>query len=162
MGGKDMEIAMRRAIGDIFVVAPKDGWIVVPTNVGWREDGRNVMGAGLAKFASARYRMLPLDYGRWCQMHESDIYIDNDNKIICAPSKALVKSQPWASWRGKADRATIRNSFSQLKAWVEAHADAVVKLPLFGAGCGGLPVQECVQMTEEAGFPDSVILVTLG
>ena len=157
-----MEIDMLRAIGDIFVVEPKDGWIVIPTNVGWREDGRNVMGAGLAKLASARYRSLPLDYGRWCQTYEDEIYVDSDNKIICAPSKALVRSQPWASWKGKSDRATIRNSFVQLKNWVGSHTDDVVKLPLFGAGCGGLPVRECIEMTEEADFPDSVILVTLG
>jgi len=153
---------MLRAIGDIFVVSPKDGWVVIPTNVGWKEDCRNVMGAGLARLASQKYISLSLDYGRWCLGHGSDIFIDKDNRIICAPSKPLCKNQPWASWRGKADAQTIRNSLNQLKAWVVSNPDQIVKIPLFGSGCGGLDKNVCLSLTEEVEFPDSVILVTLG
>ena len=59
---------MQTANGDIWNVEPKDAWIVVPTNVGWKRDGSNVMGAGLAKQARLKFKQLPYDYGKWLSL----------------------------------------------------------------------------------------------
>ncbi len=152
---------MNRVIGDIFSCPPQDAFIVVPTNVGWTRDGRNVMGAGVAKVAAKLWPELPVDYGKWCQNHKGKIYVDKKNRIICLPSKPLNAAQPWASWRYKSDPTTIRESFVQLREWVDAHPNDKVKLPLFGAGNGGLRTADALRIVQAASFPESVFLVLL-
>ena len=61
---------MQEANGDIWnwLSEPHNCEVVIPTNIGWKADGSNVMGAGIAKQAILRYgRDIAAWYGAICR-----------------------------------------------------------------------------------------------
>lgn len=124
--------------GDLFAF---DGPKVISTNLGWRKDGRNVMGRGVALVASQLYPGLADWYGRQCQkMAENGkptlaIYED----LILFPVKPLNVQAPWLSWQQKADLVLIQDMAQQLQS-LELHQP--IGLPLVGCGNGGLDPAE--------------------
>lgn len=145
--------------GDIFRADPTDAFVVIPTNVGWRRDGSNVMGRGVAKIAATLYPDLPSLYGAWCQERGADLFVCEKYRLICAPSKPLLMQRPNMSWSQKADLLTVEDSYRKLLVWVLSHKDAEVKTPLLGAGNGGIPNAEALRIINSVGFPNRVFLV---
>ncbi len=53
--------------GDLWAWQAERRWIVIPTNIGWKKDGANPMGAGVALQASEMYPELANWYGARCK-----------------------------------------------------------------------------------------------
>jgi len=108
---------MRTSSADIWDFYNKGGWIVITTNIGWKEDGHNPMGAGIAKAAAAIAPDLPKWYGSLCQRYKESTavvpYIPA--RMILFPTKPLNKTQPWLSWNGDSDLKLIEKSTRQLQ-----------------------------------------------
>ena len=150
---------MKKLKGNIWTIKPIDAWIVIPTNVGWKRDGRNVMGRGLAKQASIKYENLDLDYGTHCKKKGDELFCHPDSKIICIPSKSLNKLEPWLSWQKKSDTDLMKKSYQQLKELAETNPDMKIKVPLLGAGNGGIKKSDAMKLIEDADLPDNVFFV---
>lgn len=144
-------------------------YLVIPTNIGWTKDGRNVMGRGLAKQAAQRCPQLPFDYGEFCQKHRENTPVvlmrprgQSARTFLMFPVKPLNRAAPWLSWQSKADILLIDRSLEQLKQLIEEmqkskrarsklpaagphpqHSDAVstnIYIPDVGCGNGLLSV----------------------
>ena len=129
--------------GDAWKLFYAKGYdLVIPTNAGWTKDGRNVMGAGLAKEAKevcengAHIVDLAALYGGLCRTGSSRVYLE-PLRLILVPSKPLLRDKPWLSWRQPSDGWTIKESLE----WLVEHRDVFrecVGVPLLGAGNGRL------------------------
>ena len=152
--------------GDIW-----DRWrdglpIVIPTNLGWRSNGSNVMGAGLAKQAAAHAPLLPVHYGAVCQRYAEGypqqdrhfVYYFPIERLIMAASKPLNAMAPHLSWQGRASYDTVHGSLVELR-----DLCSVVKcfaLPLLGTGNGGLDATTVLGMTRRVlGDTDAILMV---
>jgi hypothetical protein len=127
---------LRIVHGDIWDLKFDRYWRVVPTNLGWRHDGRNVMGAGVAKQAAQRFPDLSAWYGKVCQgMARTVIFLASyePGKLIMFPVKPLDMIQPHLSWRQGASLDLIDEMLVLL-----ADETEQVILPLVGCGNGGL------------------------
>ena len=130
--------------------------ICIPTNLGWRNDGHNVMGRGLAKQASRKFRGLSKFVGqsyRWIQtkFHTgvSDVSINQltpiisiiikGTELIMIPSKKLIKP-PFMSWKQKSNPRLISRALWHLREKIsEGHFNRMFfAIPLIGAGNGEL------------------------
>ena len=132
---------IRTERGNIWSYHPSH-YIVIPTNVGWRKNGKNVMGRGLARQAAERYPELPRWYGRLCKGHGSIIGIFH-NDLIMFPVKPLNESAPHLSWKSKASLKLIEASVEKL-AFLKTNYmdDRPVAIPMVGCGNGGLEMSE--------------------
>lgn len=130
---------------------------VVPTNIGWRSDGSNVMGRGVARQAAERNPGLAEWYGQRCKYmamlgktdeEPFDVWLpgwtdDEYEKIghgahdglIMFPVKPLDKIQPHMSWRQKASLELITASTKKL---VHRSPNMDIVLPMVGCGNGQL------------------------
>jgi hypothetical protein len=136
---------MREAAGNIWDWLDDGAKIVIPTNAGWRGDGSNIMGAGLAKQAAERYPQVPPWYGAWCSDHAGEPCVVGYPlaPLIFFPTKPLNWQTPYASWKGKADLGTIRRSTKVLSSWP---GDELIAVPLVGCGNGGLAEDDVVPL----------------
>ena len=150
---------MKRTTGDIWDAPPTDAWIVVPTNVGWKRDGTNVMGSGIAEQAKVKFDDLPHRYGRWCQENKDKLFEYNKGKLLCLPVKPLNKKKPWMSWMEDACPKTITFSYDQLKKWAEEHKEEAVKLVAFGTDDESLDSTQAMSLVKQAKLPKNVYLV---
>ncbi len=131
-------------------------WVVVPTNVGWKSNGCNIMGKGLALEAKNLFPSLPKLYGEWCKSNGDELYINEDYKIICAPSKSLNKELPWLSWKDNATLDQVHSSYEKLfklaLTWSVSSDDkgqSLIKCPLLGIGNGQLTKESIIDMLDE-------------
>lgn len=77
---------MKYVSGDIWdLAATEDGWVVVPTNTTIRQDGKAVMGAGMAKIAALRDPGLADKLANHIKQWNERIFV-SDN-VICVPTK---------------------------------------------------------------------------
>ena len=163
--------------GDVWVLG-KNSWIVIPTNIGWKKDGSNVMGRGLAKQAAIRFPKFPYWYGAVCRKYAEnsiwplDFYpilkiegsIINDKYtflgLIPFPVKKLNRTQPHYSWSNPADLETIAIS---VKVFMQKHqkyvGKAAVYFPLIGCGNGGLDWKDVKPITQPILNLHNIILV---
>jgi hypothetical protein len=138
------------------------GWIVIPTNIGWKKDGSNPMGQGLAKEAAERYPWLPEIYGMYCQLKGDDVAVKFDlrSRIVLFPTKPLNADSPHMSWRGRATLDRVRLSAQQLNAMLLPHKDAEwpnakplhtnhIILPVVGCGMGRLDEDDVLPVLHE-------------
>lgn len=144
--------------------------ICIPTNLGWRNDGHNVMGRGLAKQASRKFRGLAKFVGQsyrriQTKFHtgNSDVSINQltpiistiikDTELIMIPSKKLIKP-PYMSWKQKSDPRLISRALWHLREEIsEGNFHRMFfAIPLIGAGNG--------ELTEE--WSEGVIKSILG
>lgn len=122
--------------------------IVIPTNYGWKDNGSNVMGRGLASQALERYPHVARAYGKHCREHYAktedvfEVPIFRYLNLILAASKPLNVMSPWLSWKQKSHPDTIRSSLEQLKGLL-----VPVAVPLLGAGNGGLDPKTIQELT---------------
>ncbi len=136
-------------MGDIWDY--EGNWdIVIPTNAGWRKDGRNIMGRGLARQAAKELAVqsvdLPLVYGKYCQLGQPRVYLV-EHHLILVPTKPLIEDAPHLSWKQDADIRTVEDSL----VWLFAHSNVFrkrVAVPLLGAGNGGLLVARVKNLME--------------
>lgn len=135
---------MLQTVGDLwsFYGRPNSA-IVIPTNIGWKKNQENVMGAGLAKDAARRFRNLPYRYGRWCELHkeETKVVYAKDLGLILFPTKPLDAASPHLSWRNPSTLPRITRSLHELVALKAdpEHSDLhTIYIPLVGCGNGKL------------------------
>jgi len=137
---------------------------VIPINLGWRTDGCNVMGRGVARQAAERYPDLAAWLGERCrnmdrlgQTHEQpyDIWVPvhDEAKLLFFPTKPLDKIQPHLSWKQRADLALVAASLRALTSEVmqtrlrSARLERCdVVMPLVGCGNGGLDIDDVVPL----------------
>ncbi|HQN17708.1 MAG TPA: hypothetical protein PKV86_01150 [Syntrophobacteraceae bacterium] len=136
-----------------------ESYLVIPTNVGWKADGKNVMGRGVAKQAAEKFPELPGIYGGWCQKYDGEVFVHVGRRVICAPTKPLNKDKPHMSWKSFSTFKDVRNSYRQIRDLANRGMEIVT--PLLGAGNGGLKFTDAMKLAEEAKLPDNVILVLL-
>ena len=105
---------MKWVKGNIWIEHKMGSYIVIPTNAGWKGNGDNIMGAGLAKDAMKRFPELPRLYGAYCQVKTPRVVFD-EFRLILVPSKPLNEKQPWLSWQGSADYETVKKSLQWLQ-----------------------------------------------
>lgn len=157
---------MLYAKGDLWDYAPTH-WLVIPTNIGWTRDGRNVMGRGVAKQAAERVPALAQWYGELCRRRGAatavafnrwTISADEVYKLLLFPVKPLNLAAPWLSWQNRADLELIKRSTKLLS--LAGTMLTPVALPLVGCGNGGL-VQEDVLPILAAQLDDTFTLVEL-
>ena len=141
---------------------PHNCEVVIPTNVGWRADGSNVMGAGVAKQAVKLYgREIAEWYGGICQAAgpNTPVVVHPEHPLIFFPVKPLNYDEPHLSWRSKADIRLIERSINQL-ALLRLGPFAI---PMVGCGNGGLDEKEVYPVIHRAfRADDHVTLVRYG
>lgn len=134
---------MKQESGDLWTWNHEGRWIVVTTNIGWRKDGLNPMGAGVAKAAADLYPDLAAWYGRRCKKYGSNTAVAVYDKLFLFPTKPLNEDQPWMSWKSDSSLELIARSCRQLVKLVDvlsASGEFIprVGLPLPGCGNGNL------------------------
>lgn len=164
---------MREANGNIWQFLPAP--IVVPTNIGWKKDGTNVMGKGLARQAAERYPDLPLLLGGYCKekrfyattwLVEVYSHVTGEAQLLlCFPTKPLTPGAPQFSWSGRASLALVKKSLATLVTLASTSPMLVkeesIYLPLVGCGEGGLGEEVVLPLLKET-LSDKFVLVRPG
>lgn len=140
---------MLQESGDLWTWHAEKRWIVITTNIGWRRDGTNPMGAGVARVASEKYPDLSRWYGEKCQKYGSKTPVMPyfEGRFFLFPTKKLNFFQPWLSWKSDADLDLIRKSCRQLVKLADLlteRGDLLIQIgmPLPGCGNGNLTVHQ--------------------
>jgi hypothetical protein len=123
-----------------FCKPPWNALVVIPTNIGWRGDGENVMGRGLAKQAKLGLCGVTRWYGWVCRMFREDTPVVRyfRSAALMFPTKPLA-SDPARSWNQKSDLELIARSARQLGRWHETTPwQQEIAVPMVGCGNGGL------------------------
>lgn len=132
--------------GSVTTWMAEKRWVVIPTNIGWKKDGSNPMGAGIAAVAAAMYEELAGWYGARCKKYGRDTAVCPfyDGHLILFPTKPLVSlRQPQISWQHPATLELVARSVTQLQKLGEILTERKVilgeiGLPLVGCGAGKL------------------------
>ena len=149
---------------DIWDTEPIAGFVVVPTNIGWKHNGENVMGAGLAKQAAERFPELPKLYGRWCKEKNRNLYLNESLRIICLPTKELNEEQPHLSWQKPSAPRLVLCSYLKLfrlaNEWNDSSCSEegikYIKCPILGSGKGSIPKKDAIEYAEQFDWPENV------
>jgi hypothetical protein len=143
---------MRLVLGDLWDLHAAGAWAVVPTNVGWKSNGDNVMGRGLALEARQRWPDLPAWYGSACRRGLTGIVYHVERRLVMFPTKPLLhRADPARSWAGRATLLQITRSAEQLRPWLGtswASQRREVVMPLVGCGNGGLRIKHVVALLQ--------------
>jgi hypothetical protein len=125
-------------------------WIVIPTNIGWRANGENVMGTGLAKQAKSKFPEVAAWYGVFCRSlkEEAGVIAYRPGKLIMFPVKPLNKNSPNLSWQNDADLELIEKSAIQL-ADLQKTLAVDVAVPLVGCGAGRLNEADVIPILDK-------------
>ena len=142
--------------GNIWDHHAEGGWIVITTNIGWKSDGSNPMGAGIAKTAANKYPELPIWYGKKCRKFGADTAVlpYKPGKLFMFPTKPLAE-QPWLSWKQDASLELIRQSTEQLVLWLEILQREGLKfikpigVPMVGCQNGNLNPKQVIPILEK-------------
>jgi hypothetical protein len=159
------------------------GWLCVPTNVGWKQDGSNVMGRGIALQAVKRFPELPKTYGRMCMAGHHDCVVyqcvsmpnnrftlsyqdpripstPDDFGLIMTPTKELKSETPHLSWKSSSSWERVDRTLKHLVGSVRPSLFGTFFVPLLGAGNGGLEQDEVLEyLTEELRDVNDVTIV---
>ncbi len=122
--------------GNIIVSWKMGKTIVIPTNAGWKHNGENVMGRGIAAQIAKLIPDLPRIYGEHCKNLNPRVYLV-EHRLIMLPSKPLIKAEPHMSWNQDADPNTVKESLIWLQEQ-EKQLPNEVYVPIIGAGNGNL------------------------
>jgi hypothetical protein len=150
--------------GDLWNYHPND-WIVITTNLGWKQDGSAVMGAGLAKDVDDRYPEVARWYGaknRWRDTHQPLVDLYHPKKLIMLPTKKLNYAKPFLSWKFDSDVELIEQSLKSMVAEVEKFgAPGIQEVYLSPPGCsnGNLKYGDVSQMLFDVLGPSKVAFV---
>jgi len=149
---------------DIWDSDPIAGYVVIPTNIGWKSNGENVMGTGLAQQAAERFSELPKMYGKWCKEKGDSIFVNDRLRVICAPTKLLNEEQPHLSWQKPSDPNLILRSYIKLQKLAEKWSNKdcskegikYIKTPILGAGKRDILKKEAIAYAELFGWTENV------
>jgi hypothetical protein len=137
-------------IGDVFALRHvRRDWLIVPTNVGWKSDGTNVMGRGIAWQAAQKYPALPGWYGRQCRKmgDKTPVLAHPGWRLICFPTKPLNKRAPHLSWQSASTVERVKKSIGELLTLIPLLPyGGRILLPAVGCGNGGLPLTTVVPL----------------
>ncbi len=140
--------------------------VVIPTNIGWRKDGSNVMGRGLARQAALKFRGIEEWYGEYCQKHraKTTCVVRNVHQhlapLVLFPVKPLNEAAPWVSWKSEANLKLIERSAKDLAALYQEDPRAeLVAVPAVGCGNGGRDLGEVRPILERYLTSDRFVLV---
>lgn len=129
---------------DLWTWHAEKKWIIICTNIGWKKDGSNPMGAGVARVAAEKYPDLPAWYGGRCRKYGERTAVTPyySGNLFMFPTKPLNEEQPWMSWRNDACISLIMKSCRQLVKLAdmleENYFMTSIGLPLPGCGNGNL------------------------
>lgn len=157
---------MKTIKGDIWEEALKTGgYIIIPTNIGWKKNGENVMGRGVAYQSKKYFPELAMLYGKQCSILGEEaccilfgLQYDNISPL-CIATKELDKDKPYLSWQNNSSLLQIEKS---LKKFTEIFIsnEELFYFPLLGCGNGGLNKEDVLPLMEEyLGKYDNCILV---
>lgn len=120
---------MRCRIADLWD-GPSTAWRVIPTNLTRRADGSAVMGAGLARQAATRFPALPARLGQALAAGQDRLVVFPDWRLVAAPTKR--------HWRDPSPPDLVEATLAALARFARQVAPDPVRVPLLGAGLGGL------------------------
>ena len=122
-------------LGDLWEFHKRGFWVVVTTNIGWKANGDNVMGAGVALQAARKFPQLPRYYGRLCKKYKDmlGVVIYDEGRLILAPTKRLDWKKPHLSWQAEADIGLVEQTIHQL---AELAREERFKIAMSYPGCG--------------------------
>lgn len=143
---------MQKVKGNIWNYYGEGSYMIVPTNLGWKKDNSNVMGAGIALQAKQKFPDLPLAYGTFCRSSRGEEGLMVFKRMIMFPTKSLNISQPYLSWQAKSSLKEIENScFKLLELFAENEEifESKTYLPLVGCGNGELDEKDVMPILEE-------------
>lgn len=156
---------MTERVGDIWEWHHERKWIVITTNIGWKNDGCCPMGAGIAAQAAELFSDLPEWYGTRCRKYKSDTAtcLYKPAQFILFPTKPLNVATPWLSWKQNSDLSLIKRSAIQLQKLSEIMQEqklvfGEIALPLVGCQNGKLSRKDVVPILK-AYLDDNFVLV---
>jgi hypothetical protein len=139
---------MQVILNNIWTEANREDIVVIPTNVGWRKDGTNVMGRGLALQAARKWHSLPMAYGGYCQLNTTNtgpqIFYPPDTVtlpckgLLLVPVKQLNVTRPNMSWDSPASLPYIAGMTERMQQMAPHLECARILVPSLGCGNGGL------------------------
>lgn len=149
---------MNTLTGDIWQISTKQDAIVIPTNIGYRSDGRGVLGRGLALQAVRRWPQLAWAWGAFCKEYgiatSVMLWLPPSDKwaklLLLFPVKAMNQEKPYLSWYDKARPELIEHHlkyalatfpqmyFKAFKSRLYIDGGGRVLVPSLGCGNGGL------------------------
>jgi len=136
---------MLQKSGDMWTWNHEGRWIIICTNIGWKKDGSNPMGAGIARVAADKYPDLPEWYGKRCKKYKDRTAVAayTEGRLFLFPTKPFNEKQPWMSWKSDSCLSLIQRSCRQLVALAnimdeKGHLLTQIGLPLPGCGNGNL------------------------
>jgi hypothetical protein len=153
---------MYAGIGDIWDFVSDPTPIVIPTNIGWTAEGKNVMGRGLAKQAAERCDGLARWYGDLCRTHRESLPVVRHPRypLIMFPVKPLDIASPYLSWKQPASLQLIERSCTQVRRILNNTDIFKIYLPLVGCGNGGLEFKDVYPILNKyLNDPDKFALV---
>lgn len=135
--------------------------ICITTNVGWKNNGENVMGRGVAQQAKEKFPGLTKWYGEKCRDlfllngTELGVVYNKEYNLICFPTKPLNSKQPWLSWQKNSTLGRIETSCKQL---LKLQLNKVY-LPVPGCGNGKLDFKDVAPILDKYLNTDNYNLV---
>lgn len=158
---------MKKIKGNIWNYHKNNAYIIIPTNLGWTKENKNVMGRGIAKQASLKFPVLPFDYGKTLKENyinniNSNIILFHDLKVICFATKPLNKTDPHLSWKQNSSIEQIINSCYDLKEYIqENNFNNQIFIPKVGCGNGCLNFSDIETILEDIlGNLENITLIT--
>jgi hypothetical protein len=156
---------MIERVGDIWIYYREGSWIVIATNIGWKKNGANPMGAGIAAKAADLYPELPGWYGARCKKYKANTAVCpfEPGRFFLFPTKSLDEQRPWLSWQAAASIHRIRRSAYQLAELAKIlrsqnKVPGEIILPMVGCGNGRLSPKDVVPVLRDY-LDDSFVLV---
>ena len=135
---------------DIWEWHVQGHYIVIPTNLGYKSNGHNVMGRGLAQDAAYRYPDIPKIYGEYCRSRTtgSGVMLIHEHRLVLFPTKPLDKKNPQLSWRQSSSLDTIESALMEINSTVDMIEDphCQVVFPLVGCGNGNLDPEDVLPL----------------
>jgi len=152
---------MIERVGNIWNFHDRRKWIVITTNIGWKKDGSNPMGAGIARAAAGIDPDLPIWYGKKCQKFGANTATlpYRKKKFILFPTKPLDEDKPWLSWQQDSDIDLIRRSTIQLARLIDILEADMIVLPMVGCANGRLRPKQVLPVLRQY-LDDRFVLVT--
>lgn len=144
---------MQTEAGDIWDGWGDDVWVVVPLNHTVRNDGRLVMGRGVARQAVDRIPECAVQFG----MHTLN-QVEGHPGIVVLFDLKLIGLFVKQHWRDQASHSLIVEGLKSLRSFAIGERRKI-RLPLLGAGFGELSGRSSEGRIEEADLPDNVTLV---
>lgn len=143
--------------GNIWDYHSKGHFIVIPINIGWKRDGTNVCGRGLAAQTASMFPDIPAQIGECCRAAidlQSNLLpgkfpaVSMNKKLIFFPTKPLDKRNASLSWKHPSDLELIGQMAEALNDMVTSKPKIFgrVYLPIVGAGNGGLDKEEVLNV----------------